>query len=62
MTALLTLLCDQPEIAQILGKISRPVRVYRYRSHLVIFAVDDLTLQVIRVVHSRSNWQTLLGD
>ena len=60
--AVLTLLCEQPEIAQVFGKLRSPVRVYRFRSHLVIFTADDSTVEVIRVVHSRSNWQILLGD
>ena len=62
MTDLLILLCEQPEIAPILGKLVLPVRVYRYRSHLVVFTVDDLSVEVIRVVHARSNWQAALID
>ena len=62
MTHLLNLLCDQPEIAPLLGKLKPPVRAYRFRSHLVIFTADDLLLEVIRVVHGRSNWVGLLAD
>ena len=62
MTDLLFLLCDQPEIAPLFGKLTPPVRVWRYRSHLVIFTADDSTVEVIRVVHGRSNWAGLLAD
>ena len=62
MTDLLLLLCDQPEIAPLFGKLTPPLRVYRYRSHLVIFTTDDSTVEVIRVVHGRSNWLGLLAD
>jgi toxin ParE1/3/4 len=62
MTALLILLCDQPEIAPIFGDLTPPIRVYRYRSHLVIFTANDLAVEVIRVVHARSNWQPALSD
>lgn len=58
----LSLLCDQPEIAPLIGKLTPAVRIYRYRSHLVIFSVDDAVVEVIRVVHGRSNWLGLLAD
>jgi toxin ParE1/3/4 len=62
MTDLLLLLCDQPEIAPLFGSLTLPVRVHRYRSHLVIFTADDTLVEVIRVVHGRSNWLALLAD
>ena len=55
MTKLLNLLCDQPDIAPMFDKLNVPVRIYRYQSHLVIFTADDAVLEVIRVVHGRSN-------
>ncbi len=61
MTELLLLLCDQPEIAPLFGKLTLPVRVYRYRSHLVIFTADHTTVEVIPVVHGRSNWVELVS-
>lgn len=61
MTDVLLLLCDQPEIAPLFSKLTLPVRVYRYRSHLVIFTADDALLEVIRVVHGRSNWVELFS-
>ncbi len=62
MTDLLMLLCDQPEIAPHFGNLTPSVRVYGYRSHLVIFIADDSSVEVIRVVHLRSNWQAALSD
>ena len=58
----LALLCNHPEIAYRYGKSAPPVRIHRYRSHLVIFIVDEATVEVLRVVHSRANWQGLLAD
>jgi toxin ParE1/3/4 len=60
MTHLLFLLCDQPEIAPQFGAIMPPVRIHRFRSHLVIFTADDKTVEVIRVLHMRSNWAEAL--
>ena len=62
LTGLLFLLCDQPEIAPLFGKLTVPVRICRYRSHLIIFTADEGTVDVIRVVHCRSNWQAVLAD
>ena len=62
MTDLLFLLCDQPEIAPLIGKLTPPVRIYGYRARLVIFTADDSMVEVIRVVHSRSNWVELVSE
>lgn len=62
MIQLLYLLCDQPEIAPLFGTFTPPVRIHRFRSHLVIFTADDTTVDVIRVVHGRSNWAEALAE
>lgn len=62
MTHLLFLLCDQPEIAPLFGTLTPPVRIHRFRSHLVIFTADDKTVEVIRVLHMRSNWAEALAQ
>ena len=59
---LLRLLADHPQIASERRALVPPVRLHKYTSHLVIFTADDATLMVIRVVHSRSNWQALLAE
>ena len=59
---LLVLLAEQPTIAGERRDIDPSVRLHRYKSHLVIFTASDTTLDVIRVVHARSNWQALLAD
>ncbi|MES2432257.1 MAG: type II toxin-antitoxin system RelE/ParE family toxin [Pseudomonadota bacterium] len=59
---LFTLLVDHPEIARERRDFRPPVRLHPYQSHLVIFTDTDLTLEVIRVVHNRSNWADLFSD
>ena len=59
---LLRLLADHPQIASERPNLDPPVRLHKYNSHLVIFTADEATLEVIRVVHSRSNWQALLAE
>lgn len=57
----LMLLCQHPEIAR-LHDFTPPLRIFRFRSHLVVFQADESTLDVIRILHMRSNWQVLLSD
>jgi toxin ParE1/3/4 len=57
-----TLLTDQPEVARCFSSMLPPVHVYRYQAHIVMFTADDDLVQVIRVVHARSNWQALLAE
>lgn len=62
LQAALALLCAHPEIARLHHDFSPPVRLFPYRAHLVIFAADETALEVIRVVHMRSNWQGLVVE
>jgi toxin ParE1/3/4 len=59
--AMFGFLADQPEVARERLDVSPPVRLHPYKSHLVIFRASDLTLDVLRVVHGRSNWWEILG-
>jgi toxin ParE1/3/4 len=54
------LLAVQPEIARERNELDPPVRLHPYRSHLVIFTADATEVDILRVVHSRSNWQAEL--
>ncbi|MCA0271220.1 MAG: type II toxin-antitoxin system RelE/ParE family toxin [Proteobacteria bacterium] len=57
----LALLCAHPEIAR-LHDFHPPARLFPYRSHLVVFTENEATLEVIRVMHMRSNWRVLLME
>ena len=59
---ILSLLCVNPEISRLQDNYTPSVRVHRYRSHLVIFTADHTLLEVIRIVHSRSDWQAALSE
>ena len=59
---LFTLLADHPEIARTRKDFRPPIRLHPYQSHLVIFTSTDHALEIIRVVHNRSNWADLFTD
>ncbi|WP_425051025.1 type II toxin-antitoxin system RelE/ParE family toxin [Psychromarinibacter sp. S121] len=55
-------LCRNPEVARERTEVSPAVRLYPYRSHLIIYRVEGDWVSVLRVVHNRRNWEALLGD
>lgn len=59
---LFALLACHPEIARERKDFRPPVRLHPYQSHLVIFTNTDHALEIIRVVHNRSNWAHLISD
>ena len=58
----LATLADFPDMGRERRDIHPPVRLHPYRSHLVIYRADGLVLDVLRVVHNRSDWRALLSD
>lgn len=57
---MLDTLCHNPEIARERHEIDPPVRLHRYRSHLIVYRIEADGLDVIRIVHERRHWQALL--
>jgi len=51
-----------PEMARQRTEFDPPVRIQRFRQHVVVYLVDEDRIDVIRVLHSRSNWTTLLAE
>ncbi len=62
LNAIFSQLRTDSEISRLHDNFATSVRIDRYRSHLMIFTDDDTSVEVIRVVHSRSNWQAALSD
>ena len=52
---------SNPSIARERKEFSPPVRIQRYGSHVIICRVEDRHLLIIRVVHVRRDWRSLLG-
>jgi toxin ParE1/3/4 len=62
LNATLVLLAQQPYIARLRPEFDPPLRLYPHRQHLLVFITDDRVIEVIRVLHARSDWQALLGE
>ena len=59
---LLQLLAEYPEIGRERTEISPPVRLHPSRSHLVIYRADSDALDLLRLVHARSDWVEILKN
>jgi toxin ParE1/3/4 len=55
---LFALIASTPEMARQRNELTPPVRVQRYRAHLVLYLIEDDGVLVVRVRHSRGDWQS----
>lgn len=62
LQALLQTLQDFPGLARERPEFTPPVRLHSYRRHLVVYRVDANALIVLRILHTRRNWQMLLAE
>ena len=54
------LLADQPMLARERREIAEGVRSHPQGTHIILFRVDPKGIEVLRVVHQRSNWSAYL--
>ncbi|WP_055046180.1 type II toxin-antitoxin system RelE/ParE family toxin [Devosia sp. A16] len=52
---------DYPMLGREHDEINPPVRLYRYESHHILYAIRDGELLVLRVLHGSVDWISLLG-
>ncbi|HKJ61574.1 MAG TPA: type II toxin-antitoxin system RelE/ParE family toxin [Hyphomicrobiales bacterium] len=54
---------DNPEIVRLRTEFTPQVRIYRYRSHIIVYRTDEEGVLVIRVRHGREDWSNdPIGD
>jgi toxin ParE1/3/4 len=56
------LLTEQPEMTRLRQDFTPPLRLYAFQSHLIAYTTDATILQVIRILHMRSNWAEALAE
>ena len=61
LESLFDLLAEQPEIAREHHEFEPPVRIYPFRSHIVIYQFNRTELDILRVVHGRTDWAAALN-
>ena len=57
----LQMLSENPRAARERSEILPPVRVYPYRSHLVVYSITGTDILVVRILHGHQDWQSELG-
>ena len=58
----LQLICLQPGLARLRKVFRPPFRMHSYRSHAIFFQNDAATVHVVRILHARSDWKSLLSE
>ena len=58
---LIALLAETPELARLRDEVFPPVRIHRYRSHVIVFRETGETLQVLRILHGHSDWLSVFS-
>ena len=56
------LLCREPDLCRMRREFQPSVRLHPYRSHLIFYRSDAATLDVIRVLHARSDWHSVIAQ
>lgn len=56
------MLCDMPLIAAEHSAIMPPVRIKVSGGHLIAYEIREDVLFVVRILHTRSDWQVVLSD
>ena len=55
------LLAAHPQMARECAEVDPPVRLHPFGAHLIIYRIAEGGIEVVRVPHSRQNWQNLLN-
>ena len=62
LKAAVGLLAEFPEMARLRSEFQPPMRLHPVQEHLIIYIDHENALEVIRVVHTRSNWSAFLTE
>lgn len=62
LKAAVDLLAEFPEMARLRKEFRPAVRLHPVREHLIVYLEHHDSLDVVRVLHNRSNWTALLAE
>ena len=52
------LLAANPRMARERQEISPPVRIHPFKTHLVVYLVEDADILILRIRHAHEDWQS----
>ena len=55
-------LAAHPEMARERSNFSPPVRVHVHGAHLVVYRIEVDHVLIVRVLHARQDWRSILGS
>lgn len=55
------LLSDNPYMARERSELKPPARLHPYGAHMIVYVLQDSGILVVRVLHGRQDWQSLLS-
>lgn len=55
-------ICAFPEGARLRTEFTPPVRLWPHGQHVIVYTVTEETIDILRILHRRANWATLLSD
>ncbi len=48
---------NAPLSGRLRKEFSNPIRAHQFRSHLIFYVLDNDDVKIIRILHSRTDWQ-----
>jgi toxin ParE1/3/4 len=54
-------LADNPRIARERRELNPPMRLHRYRAHMIAYTIREEDILIVRVLHEREDWQSLFA-
>lgn len=57
LAAIFDLIAANPRMARERPEFTPPVRLHPYRSHLIVYVLDDPEVLIVRVLHGRQDWE-----
>ena len=54
----LSFLAEHPESARLRQEVDPPVRVFRFKSHLIFYDIKGDDIVILRVRHGREDWMS----
>ena len=55
-------LSKTPELGRVLHEVSEEYRIYKVKSHLIIYSLEGRRLEILRILHERMEKKRHIGE